>query len=479
MQRVTLYGRKPVEIQKNSGEGYTYMSYAGPIFPMTSFDGNQDVKVEREITFDFKPYESVLKSYQIDGEATEGYESYDTAIMACDAYILKNDTKNEKTMKLLYPFVASLSSKIALKPEIRLDEALIDTRIHVGPYTGAFAPVDGGEARDENLNLSDLHSWAEYQRIMENGYQKKAFEALPQINQSVIVYELNNRYAESSDEAVAPTLNFEFQMDFEQTKILTYGFNGCSMNNETGECARSTGIPQESQLDYGKSVYLIVIGEDIKEYKLEAYTNGGCEEKLKNAGGTVTRYETTWENMIDTIVDRQESMEDVFLEENAKQIAAHIPRDDLIELINDTLMKYGVLAENGMERYVDGRLEDILADTKIYQRVNYLEFEVKIPANATMKLEASMRKEASYDFFGESMNRDGYDMMTTLGSTLEFLKQTATIKNSEEIDIINQNFGFNLEKGITKVELEQQKEHFFMDIRKVQIQLCNRMLSPS
>ena len=91
---------------------------------------------------------------------------------------------------------------------------------------------------------------------------------------------------------------------------------------------------------------------------------------------------------------------------------------------------------------------------------------MKIPANATMKLEASMRKEASYDFFGESMNRDGYDMMTTLGSTLEFLKQTAAIKNSEEIDIINQNFGFNLEKGITKVELEQQKEHFFMDIRK-------------
>ena len=84
-------------------------------------------------------------------------------------------------------------------------------------------------------------------------------------------------------------------------------------------------------------------------------------------------------------------------------------------------------------------------------------------------VEATMLKDASIDYIGDDVGKDGYDMATTLGSNLTFTEQTASISGYDEIEIISQNFGFDLPGGITEVVLDPNQDHYWMEIQKVHI----------
>ncbi len=140
------------------------------------------------------------------------------------------------------------------------------------------------------FNISDVKNWEEYKKLIESGYILLTVDELPRLDQKVIVYELKDRYAEDFSEA--PHLNISFKADTVKTTIMTYRINGYSLKN-TGEHSYSGSIPKEYNPDYGKSAYLIVLGEDIGDYTLKEYTNGGCDTELEGAGCTLVRYEST------------------------------------------------------------------------------------------------------------------------------------------------------------------------------------------
>ena len=52
-------------------------------------------------------------------------------------------------------------------------------------------------------------------------------------------------------------------------------------------------------------------------------------------------------------------------------------------------------------------------------------------------------------------------------SNLTFTEQTASISRYEQIEIVAQNFGFDPAGGITKVTLDLNQDHYWMEIRKV------------
>ena len=71
----------------------TFMSYAGPVFPLTTTDEAEGVTARRDITLDFAPWSSA---------------QYATDILVTDSYTLTNTTSESKTLTFLYPFVSSL-----------------------------------------------------------------------------------------------------------------------------------------------------------------------------------------------------------------------------------------------------------------------------------------------------------------------------------------------------------------------------------
>ena len=90
-----------------------------------------------------------------------------------------------------------------------------------------------------------------------------------------------------------------------------------------------------------------------------------------------------------------------------------------------------------------------------------------IPAEESISVEVVMPKDASIDYVGNDKGKDGFDMATKLGSNLTFTEQTASICRFEEIEIIAQNFGFDLENGITNVPLDLNQDHYWIQVRKV------------
>ena len=70
-----------------------------------------------------------------------------------------------------------------------------------------------------------------------------------------------------------------------------------------------------------------------------------------------------------------------------------------------------------------------------------------------------LRKEASYDFYGTGTRNArtgvrGYDLATRLGSVLPLTRQTASIETRGLVEIVEQNFGFEPENGVTTVTLD-------------------------
>ena len=87
-----------------------------------------------------------------------------------------------------------------------------------------------------------------------------------------------------------------------------------------------------------------------------------------------------------------------------------------------------------------------------------------------MTLLASQTKEASFDYAcTDRGNRGvyGFDMVMTLGTALEFTQVTASIVLGDEIELVRQNFGFDLENGVTQVTLDPATEHYYLEVRRI------------
>ena len=448
------------------GEGITYMSYAGPVFPLSA-ERETCLTLARNIDFDFSPYKTFTSSYEIKGE-TKTYENYDRKSLVTDSYVLTNPSAQDETVTLYYPFAGSLYSRREELPKITADGESVETELHIGPYSGGFSTAYASGKDGPLLNLANLDSWEKYKALLGAGYQARAFDALPELTETVIVYELSDRYGERNEDGGFPDINVEFTIDYSKTFVMTYGFESGTNDIETGYCARGTHVPQPNNPDYGESAYLAVLGDDIGDYTVQGYTNGSHKTPYEDVGCTVTRYEMSFGDFMRMLAKRFRHAygEEQDPADEEARLASLVSDEVYAGLAMELMYDYGILSESPVERFSDGMLEDIFSSTGSMGRVMYLGFEVTVPAGGTATVSAQMIKQASYDFVGSNLGRDGYDCVTKLGSCLSFTEQTASISNYEYINIIRQNFGFNLENGIDRVALSENEEHYFIEVGK-------------
>ena len=135
------------------------------------------------------------------------------------------------------------------------------------------------------------------------------------------------------------------------------------------------------------------------------------------------------------------------------------------------LLAYSVLSPEGAERYGAGWLEDMAGEVWTIDRVCWMEAEVTIPAGGSVTLSAAMTKEASFDYYcahTENRGISGYDLVTTLGSNLACTAQTAVLEDRGQIEIVRQNFGFDLENGVKSVALDLGVEHYYLEVKRAE-----------
>lgn len=432
-------------------EGSTlFMSYAGPVFPLTLDGANNEITAERHISYDFS----------LAGE--EALRAWGAQVQ--DKYVLSNHLEKEQRITALYPFTGSFHELTKQQPDIMIDGEWIQPTLRPGSYSGGFMGVIGADDPGGSANLKQLNSWEDYKELLKDGsYQQNALSPYPELNQKITVYEFSD-FEAPLEEYQAATQAISFTIDQNKTILLQYGFEGMGWE-DNGFRQYSYFVPDGISMRPDRKL-LIVIGEDISDYNLEGYKNGACERgnELDGVSATVTRYQSVLGDVMDELVT------DYFMQyKDGTDLPTDISRELFIGAVAELLYQHGSFSHAVTDRYQDGRLLDIISETNVLKRVLYLEFPVTIPAGESVTLTARLHKSPSFDFActgSENIGIQGYDMVSHLGSNLHFEGLTAELTNTEHIEIVRQNFGIDLSNNVTKVTLNPATEHYYLEIRK-------------
>lgn len=462
------------EAGSGSNDDLTYMYYVGPVLPMTIQGDCDSIEAVRNVNFDFSPYCGVQKQFENDAGETVVYDSWEQKALISDQYVLENRSSVDQTVTILYPYSGNIR-EVCNYPKLKVNGTPVQANMYPGPYTGGFEGAGGAKNQDGTLNLAPLNSFAGYEQLLSSTqYLNSSLDSFPAMDIPVTVYHLHDFIFTDNQEAEAPTIKMQFLLDDSKSKVLTYGINGSEFNPETGQRAYHIGgiqyRPDAAEGHrYPDDGYIIILGEDIEGYTIRGYMNGGCreEEVLPDLGCVVTRNESTLQEVISYLMmDFEEKTGFIEESQTACGTDAVVPpsHEMLCGLAGELLETYGLLGNCPAERYENGMLEDVFSAVYSDGRIIYFSFDVTIPAGEKITAEAAMVRNGSCNYVGKNKNRDGYDMATQLGSGLVFKEQNASISGFDEIEIVRQNFGFDPANGITKVSLNLDQNHYWMEI---------------
>ena len=244
------------------------------------------------------------------------------------------------------------------------------------------------------------------------------------------------------------------------------------MNEWTGEEYRDFFIREGRRKPDEDTKYLIVAGDDLADYTLQGYQDGSCTpgEEIKGADATVTRVETTMGEALKEIAQLryQELRGNEFDGDHNRYVNERVGFDMYYQEICEFFALYGPGGEEPKERYEYGMLDDIVGEAAYHERILYLTFSLTIPAGGSVSVEVEQYKPGSFDYAcsgSDNVGVEGYDMVTELGSSLSFTRQQAAIENFGGIEIVRQNFGFDIENGVTQVELDMKEPHYYLEVR--------------
>ncbi|MCD7708331.1 MAG: hypothetical protein LUI02_00480 [Clostridiales bacterium] len=257
----------------------------------------------------------------------------------------------------------------------------------------------------------------------------------------------------------------------DKTEIFTYNFNGFTSDYDAGKFQLSFFIPEKGWSTYGESYYLIVLGDDIADYTVQGYKNGACKatEKIK-VTYEMNRYETTLGKVLETMTREQyDSLNDPTYRAEDDLINSEVTFEMYYGEVCRMMSQYKPISDYSAQRYTGPEIDGIISEPFGLSRVMFCTFSVTVPAGGGTEVMISQVQGGSYDYYNGSGGADagirGYDMVTTLGSRLDFSAQHAGITNYDNIEIVSQNFGFDLENGIASVELDVSEEHYYMNVR--------------
>ena len=406
-----------------------FMSYAGPVLPLTVVDGPDGLSADREVSWDFAAA----------GE-TGSRDFYQVTVT--DSTTIRNDGAEDLTITVGYPVTADLRTEGESLPSLTADGKALKASLLWG---------DAKEGKEEEPMWSAprLESWEDVRILLEDGScLENAQKEAPALEQTVTVWELKESVAPETDRG-APTLAIRFRLDEEKTQVFTYGFNGGEFG-EDGTRRYSYFVPRQQDRDSRR--LLIFLGEVPEGYTMEGYEDGGCEKVLEGVSAQMSAFTTTLGELLDQLVEegREEFRR---LEEMKTAVRRQMDR----------------FLSKGRRQYDYFLLEDHLSLALVSTRVVWTTAEVTIPAGERVTITARYQKEPSFDYTcakTENQGLYGFDLGTRLGSNLAFGRITARLENTQGVEIVREDFGFRQTAGGWEAEIASGQEHCAIEVRR-------------
>lgn len=443
----------------SGNEIQTFMSYAGPVFPLTIEGENENISATRQINYDFSPYLPQEKTQVLEDGSENIFNISKREAIITDTYLLENQGNLEETVTFRYPITATLNHHKNQLPTIQVDGKEVESRLRLGDSESCYE-----EDFPSSFYANTLEDYVDF---LENGHIFSDTTGVS-LDIPVTVYRFTDHQA-NFEEGNNPTLAVSCTIDNDKTVILTHGFHGGSWNEDTGERINSYSIPQPNETGFEETRYFIVIGEDV-EISLQGYKTGGYEPKdeIDSPTATIIREETTISGVLEeTFVEIMQKDSYYTIPE---EIFSLISQEQFLQLMANVLENYQMLKPEEENYFQPAMLEEIFSMIMSVNRLFYVEFEVTIPSGTAVEVVAQANKEASYNHYykGSDISTNGFDLVTQLASTLTFAEQSATIQTHSIVEIVGQNFGFDVENGITSVELDLEVPYYYLYVALIE-----------
>lgn len=411
-----------------SGSG-EFNSYRGPVLPMTSLNGAEGVDVKRNVDFDFSPYQN-YKDYSNLGKGAAGIT---------DTYVLTNTTGETKTLELVYGFQGQFIDHPEEFPTITVDGVEIHPEL--------YPSVDTEEL------VWDAHNFDRYSQVLtENDFLAIALQQTEELDIPVTAYHFTDLAYEGSEVAGFPMLTVQFSLD-ENTLVWESG----RVSSQTLDDGRQQMM---FRVDRGEAWVFTAGGTLIdpefggnKDYNItETSAIDGVTFKLET-------YETTLSEAIWGLAKDYDfwAIEGQDTYPNTGWLTAELLVDGTVKRIH--AKDYMKVSDQQID--IDGMFYDVVTDSCMM----YLVFPVELEAGQSITVEAAYIQEPSLDISGPKHYREGYELATKLGSDLRFTKLTSTLSNTAPIELGEQNFGFDLENGISEVSLDLSVERYYLEVK--------------
>ena len=411
-----------------SGSG-DFQSYRGPVLPMTSLNGAEGVDVDRNVDFDFAPYRD-SNDYSTLGKGAAGIT---------DTYILTNTTGETKTLELVYGFQGQFIDHPEEFPSITVDGVMIQPEL--------YPSVDTEEL------VWNAHNFDRYSQVLEeNDFLSTALQQSEELYIPVTAYHFTDLTYEGAEVAGFPMLTLRFALD-ENTTVWTM------IVDEFGT-EQSGRQRMMFRIDRGEAWVFTVEGTLIDpEFGGNKDYNVTDSSAIDNISYKLETYETTLNDVIQHFAQSYDfwAIEGQNTYPNAGGLTPELLVDGTIKRIHSM----GQQSSSDKIMLIESLFHKVVTEP----RMMYLVFPVVLESGQSVTVEATYIQEPSLDISGPKHYREGYELATKLGSDLHFANLSSSLSNTALIELGKQNFGFDLEKGITEVILDLQVDRYYLEVK--------------
>lgn len=417
------------------GGGAFEKNYDGPILSLDALSDITGIQAERIINYDFSNYQDSLNVE-------------DSRIVVSDAYTLTNTTSENITVKAVYGFPAALINSQKLIPDISVNGQPISTAFVSGRDNNYYAELRKNAGEEDANDLYTLHNYECYQKLLSNGqYMIDAFEEIPVLSEHTYVYKFADiGYGGDNEEIETPYA--EVKYSYKNAAVFTYGQQ---LWDGSYDEIKKMGIdvPIKGDEDFGKDVYMIVVGDDVEIQSIKCYEKQNPNFLTEEFSINVEKYESTLEEMLWQLINETH---DEYVEPD--MIASMFSMEELLDLGVRYIYDNHYLHEP-QENSID--IETVIH--KIYSTdiILYQTFDIEIPAGESVTVDISLEKVVNILDKG-GKRYQSFDLMTD--SNLEFTSQKLTVEGIEDIAFAEDTTGEALEQGAKEVELNDS--HFSM-----------------
>ncbi|MBQ8319074.1 MAG: hypothetical protein IJX85_12135 [Lachnospiraceae bacterium] len=429
----------------NSDDGINF----GPLMPMTFTEANGSITADRDITYDFT-----------DSPANG-------IVSISDEYVITNTSGEAQTLTYMYPYIGYRYEILENKPVVTVDGVEKMPAIHNGIYKDY---TSYGEA----TSYLQLSSTDDYGTMLKDGVAGTA----PKIDENIIndvvtVYEFGYPFEVEAEYPSKMCAMFRVEKEYMSSVYCvnmsllyedeTYVYYGYLYEEEANF--------KETSMLYHNPMLIFVDEAPENITAFNGYLNEDNWEYVPNDEISVESnvYECSYKELATELANTKLEGTQYASDEEYKELFL----DKLLIMLSDSVTYRKNSDDLDTEYYMIGPNNDLA--WFVYEAWRPYGFYL-LQDTITVGAGESITIGFNYDRIGKYWEEPeekykgifGYDNIPNLGTNITFTGQSAAIADNGNIEIVEQNYGFDLANNIRQVELKLDAESYYMYIRFIE-----------